>query len=275
MTQIPMPAGAEPMAAAGGGVNWGALMEASGGAFEPLPNGDFDIQVVKSEASKSSGGKTMFKLTLNVIAGPHVNRKLWTNLTVSPENPNALGIFFSQMAAFGLNAAFFSQNPSPEVVASQLDGKYARVTAAQREWPKGSGQIRNDVTSIKPAVIAGGQGAVPGMAPVAAAPAPAPAAAPAPVAAAPAPVPAAAPAAVAQPVAPAPAPQPVAAQAPAPVQEAPAPQPVATSEPVAQPVQEAPVVAAAPPAPAPVAEQPAAAPAPAAAATPAPPAIPF
>lgn len=275
MTQIPMPGGAEPMAAAGGGVNWGALMEASGGAFEPLPNGDYDIQVTKSEASKSSGGKTMFKLTLNVVAGPHVNRKLWTNLTVSPENPNALGIFFSQMAAFGLSGDFFKSNPSPEQVASALDGKYARVTAAQREWPKGSGQIRNDVTSIKAAVIAGGQGAIPGVGAPAAAPAPTPVAAapaPAPVQAAPAPAP------VAQPVA---APvqeqvaQPVAAQAPAPVQEAPAPQPVAAPAPVAAPVQEAPVVAAAPPAPAPVAEQPVAAPPAAAASTPAPPAIPF
>ena len=270
MTQIPMPAGAEPMAAAGGGVNWGALMEASGGAFEPLPNGDYDIQVTKSEASKSSGGKTMFKLTLNVVAGPHTNRKLWTNLTVSPENPNALGIFFSQMAAFGLTADFFKSNPSPEQVAAALDGKYARVTAAQREWPKGSGQIRNDVTSIKVAVIGGGQGAIPQVG--AAAPAPQPSPAPAP-ASQPTPQPSPAPA-------PSPAPQPQvqapAAQAAPPVQEASAPQPVATPEPVAQPVQEAPAPA---PAPAPVAEQPQAAPAPApapaGATTPAPPAIPF
>lgn len=252
---IPTPAAGGVMPAGDGMINWKQLMDASGGSFEPLPAGDYDVQIAKAEATKSSGGKTMFKLTLDVIAGPHVKRKIWTNLVISPENPNALGMFFAQMKAFGLDANYFAQGPLPDHVADALANRYARVTVKQRTW---QGQLRNDVSSIMPAVIQGGaQGAIPQMTAPAAAPAPAP---------------------VAQ-AAPAPVPQPV-AQAPV---EQPAPPAPAPQQEVQAPVGETPeppnnmVVVNTSPAPAPQ-EAPAAAPAPVAqpqANTPAPPPLPF
>ena len=271
MTMPAMPA----MPGAGGSgdtINWGQLMKESGGAAEPLPNGDYDCKVTRADAAKTSNGKLMFKLTFEVIAGPHTRRKIWGNQTVSPENPTALGIFFSQMKALGLDANFFGAQPSPGQVAGAMEGRFARVNVGQRTW---QGQLRNEVKSIKPAVITSDQGfAAPQVAAPVAVPAPQPQ--PAPVQpAAPAPTPPPAPVAQAQP--------PVAPPAPAPAPVAPTPAPEASqappAAPAAPPVQEQQTVPAPAPAPAPAPQpQPAApqpAPAPVGSSVPAPPPIPF
>ena len=252
MTMPAMPA----MPGAGGNgdtINWGQLMKESGGAAEPLPNGDYDCKVTKAEAAKTSNGKLMFKLTFEVIAGPSTRRKIWGNQTVSPENPTALGIFFSQMKALGLDANFFGAQPSPDQVAAAMEGRFARVNVGQRTW---QGQLRNEVKSIKPAVITSEQGF--------AAPSPQ-VAAPAPQVAAPQPAAPVVPA----PVTPAPVAQaqsPAAPPAPAPAPVAPAPAPDAAQTPPVTPPAPAPQ-------PAPAAPQPA--PAPAGSSVPAPPPIPF
>jgi len=295
---IPTPeSGGMPAAAGSGAINWRELMDNSGGGFEPLPKDSYDVQITKAEATKTSNDKVMFKMTMNVVAGPHTNRKLWANQVVSPESPPALSMFFLAMKNLGIGNEEFAANPQPEQLASIMEGKYARVQVTIKEYPKGSGSMRNEVDRINPAVVTGGpgggQGAAPMMAAAPAAPAPAasapaaPVAAPAPVAAAPAPVPAAPAAAPpAPPAAPAPAPAPAPAAAPeppaAPPAAAPAPAtpqaPPAAPQPPAEPVAEQPPAA---PAPAPVAEQPAPAaaaeapPAPAAAPSVAPPPMPF
>ena len=120
MTMPAMPAMPGAGGSSGDTINWGQLMKESGGAAEPLPNGDYDCKVAKAEAAKTSNGKLMFKLTFEVIAGPHTRRKIWDNQTVSPENPTALGIFFSQMKALGLDANFFGAQPSPDQVAGEM-----------------------------------------------------------------------------------------------------------------------------------------------------------
>lgn len=128
------------------GVNWKDLMQASGGSFEPLPVSDYEVEVIKAEAASTSTGKLMYKMTMNVVSGPHTNRKVWTNQTLSPENPNALAMFFNAMGALGLDADFFNTNPSPDAVAQALVGRYAVVSLKQREW---NGSMRNEVTAIK------------------------------------------------------------------------------------------------------------------------------
>lgn len=142
-----------------GQVNWGDLMSQAGAGFEPLPANSYDVQVSEAEASKTAKDKTMFKVTFTVLNGPFANRKLWSNLTVSPESPPALGIFFSQMAALGLTKDYFSTGPSPEAIAASLVGKQANVSVVQREW---GGSIRNDVKTIKPPRTGTVLGPVPG-----------------------------------------------------------------------------------------------------------------
>src|SRR5688572_26279232 len=99
------------------GMDWGQLVEQAkeGGGFEPLPVGDYDVEVTESRHQKSKASqKDMFVVRFKVVNGPYANRSVWNNFVISPENGNALAIFFRQMNALGLPAEFFAQNPTPE-----------------------------------------------------------------------------------------------------------------------------------------------------------------
>lgn len=141
-------------------LNFKDLMDAAGGTFEPLPKTTVEAQITACEVATTQNGKTMFKITWSVIDGPYKNRSLWSNQVISPESPPALGIFFRQMAALGLDSQFFSTGPTPDQVAGALVGKVGKLTVDQREW---NGSIRNEVKDIKKATgqLPGGGSAVP------------------------------------------------------------------------------------------------------------------
>ena len=138
-------------------VNFKDLMDAAGGSFEPLPKGPVDAKVTAAEATKTSNGKTMYKMTWSVLSGPNANRKVWGNQVISPESPPALGIFFRQMAAMGLGSDYFASNPSEEQVARDLVGRQATLVLDQKEY---QGTLRNEIKDIRK--LAGG---LPGGAP--------------------------------------------------------------------------------------------------------------
>lgn len=152
LTASPAPPTGPQAPASSGQINWGDLMGQATGGFDPLPNSSYDVEVAEAEATTTTTDKTMFKVTLTVIDGPHANRRLWTNLTISPESPGALGIFFSQMAAFGMSKEYFETGPSPEAIAANLEGKRVKVTTIQKEW---GGSMRNEVKTIKPLAAPG------------------------------------------------------------------------------------------------------------------------
>lgn len=229
-------------------MNWGQLLQESGGGFEPVPPNDYDVVVDSASHSETSTKKLMFKVKFKVMNGPYAGRPIWTNFVVSPENPNALGFFFQHMNALGLTKEYFLQNPPPDAIAAALVNRQARISVVHKTY---QGSLRNEVKKIvalgAPAVA--GQMAAPMVPPAAPAmPTPAPMPAPAPVPAAPAPVAVApAPAPVVNPVAP----QPSSWAATAPVAPPPAP-PVVTEQPPAPPAAVPP-----PPPPVPVAPPPA------------------
>lgn len=218
-----------------------ALADAKTVSFEPLDNGDYDIEVTACDAVTSGNGKPMLKCKMKVISGPHMNRPIINNFVLSLDNAVAVSIFFRQMKCFGLNDQFFAAlgpSGSLEPVAAALVGRRARLTLGQREW---AGEMRNEVKGVKPytgAPSATGPNPGPVMAPPPSTPNPAPASAPvAPPTPAPAPAPAAAPV---QPPAATPQPAPVAPPAavsevtpvevPAPVEVPSAPEPVAAQQ---------------------------------------------
>lgn len=171
-------------------VNWGSLYDDAGDADKPLPNGIYDVEVTKAEAKSTKAGKPMFSLSAKVLGGPQAGRFVWTNITVTVENPNAMRMFFLNMAAFGLKDDFFKRSPAPSNadVAAALVGRKARFDVGVQTSGMYAG--RNEVKKIGPASGAPTPSptALPGSAPV-----PVPTAAPAPVpvpSAPPAPVPA-------------------------------------------------------------------------------------
>ena len=186
-------------------LNWGELIseaaDASGGSYDPLPDGEYEFKVIEASAVTTQTGKPMFKLTAEVQTGAHAKRRVWDNLVISAENKTALSIFFGKMKALGLTEDYFRQNPPGDQVASAMLNRTFRGQVGSRVW---NGDTRNELKRYAPVASAG----IPASAPVAAAAAPAPAPAPAPSAAAPAPAPA--------PAAPAVAPAPSAEAAPPP-----------------------------------------------------------
>jgi hypothetical protein len=132
--------------------------ENAGGAFEPLPNGEYEVVVDTATAQKTNTGKSKIAVRYKVQGGPYNNRTVFNDHVLTPGNPNAMIIFFRQMSAVGLKSDYFASNPSMERVAADMIGKKARLRLGTREWQNVK---RNSVLAILPST--GSPGAVPGL----------------------------------------------------------------------------------------------------------------
>lgn len=58
--------------------------------FDPLPAGEYTMQVIESkiEDTKTGSGQ-MLVLTIEVINGPHTNRRIWDRLNIVNQNADA------------------------------------------------------------------------------------------------------------------------------------------------------------------------------------------
>lgn len=170
-------------------LNWGDLVKDAGdvgGNYEPLPDGDYELQIIEATAKVAQSGKTMFAVKAQVTAGAHAKRLVWDNLVVTPDSPAALGMFFRKMTALGLGREFFATNPSNAQIEAALQNRSFRAQVGSRTW---NGSKKNEIkmyyvaTAGAASTTAAAAAPAPAPAPAAAAaPAPAPAAAPAPVA---------------------------------------------------------------------------------------------
>ena len=131
---------------------WGDLMNAAKGQLELIPDGEQNVKIVDSEATQASTGALMFKVKVQIEDGPHIKRKLTTNLVVSTDNPVALAIFFRNMENMGLNADFFAANPNPGQVASAMLNRMARVNVGHKTW---NGVERNEIKGWLPPASGG------------------------------------------------------------------------------------------------------------------------
>lgn len=139
-------------------MSWDDLIkqaEEAGLAFDPVPGGAYELEVVKSDPVISSSGKPMVKLRFKIVDGPFVGKLLYDQIVFSRDNQNALAFFFRNLGAFGLGKDFFAQCPPPEQggiakIASALMGRRVLSTVGVREWPANSGQFRNEVTGYAP-----------------------------------------------------------------------------------------------------------------------------
>lgn len=131
-------------------MNWGQLYDSAGSADDALPPGDYEVEVTKAEAKTSKNGKPMYAVTCKVVSGPHAKRGVWHNIVVSPENPNAMRMFFLNMKAFGIGEDFFKRAPSPshDQVAAALVGRRCKMTLAVQTTGAYAG--RNEVKKIAP-----------------------------------------------------------------------------------------------------------------------------
>lgn len=128
-------------------LNWGDLIKDAGevsSSYEPLPDGEYDLTVIEATAKVTATGKTIFSLKTQVEGGAYNKRFVWDNLTVSPENKNALAIFFGKMHAMGITQQFFTQVPAPTnaQIEQVLIGRKFRGTVGSRVY---NGNKRNEI----------------------------------------------------------------------------------------------------------------------------------
>ena len=173
-------------------INWADLVKQAGSSasnqnYEALPDGDYELKVVQAETKTTQTGKTMFKLTTEVQGGPYAKRRFWENLTVTPDNPKAMQMFFMKVSSMGLNEAFFDANPTNAQIEQAFVGRTFRARLGKRTY---NGVEGNEILRYyKSQSATGATAAAPTTAGAAVPPPPpAPSAAPAP---APSPAPAA------------------------------------------------------------------------------------
>jgi hypothetical protein len=128
-------------------INWGQLAKDAEDVV--IADGEYACIVSKSEAVTASTGKPMLKLQLTIIEGPKRDRKVFTQIVLSADNPFALQRWFAHLAAFGLDKSFFDANPTASVdfIAQQLMNRGVVATVGHREW---QGRNMNEVQSYKP-----------------------------------------------------------------------------------------------------------------------------
>lgn len=128
-------------------IPWSELQEQAAIAFSALPAGEYGVVVTEATAVESKNGKPMIKVKLRVQDGAHAGRVVFNNFVVSTDNPTALGFFFRNMKAFGLDATYFAGNPTMPEIADRLLGIPVIVTLGVRTY---QGEEQNEVKTIRP-----------------------------------------------------------------------------------------------------------------------------
>lgn len=134
-----------------GSINWNQYIkeaEAAGESldeFTPVPADTYEVKAFKVDATKTNDGKKdMLKVTWVIEGGPHAGRRVWSNLTASPESPKAMAILIRQLSTLGVRPLLES-GASFEQIAGALTGVLATITVTVGEW---NAKPKNDVKSI-------------------------------------------------------------------------------------------------------------------------------
>lgn len=152
------------------GLNWDNILkeQAEESAASVLPAQDYEVAVVKAEATRAQSGSAMIKLTCDVTeVGPYKGKRLWTNIVLKTDSPGAMRMSLKKLAGLGLSREWLAENnPSTELIAQALVGKTAVAKVSQRTW---NSELRNDIDMF----TLSGDGATPAP-PVSSSPLPSP-----------------------------------------------------------------------------------------------------
>ena len=96
-------------------------------SFDPLPAGDYTMQVIDSEikATKANNGDQQLVLTLEVIDGPFSNRRVWDRLNIRNHNADAQRIAQRGLADLCLAVGIPSLRNSEDLHFKPFTGKIA------------------------------------------------------------------------------------------------------------------------------------------------------
>jgi hypothetical protein len=120
--------------------------------LELFPVGSYDVKVVGAETkvNENSGRKT-FIVQYEVTSGPLAGRKLRNWMTIVEEYPGLVAAWFKDMAAMGLDDAFFEAEPGDLQICAALKDRPCRITVGRRKKNKSSDEETEDVRVLPPA----------------------------------------------------------------------------------------------------------------------------
>lgn len=70
------------------------------GGFDPIPEDDYEVMIVKSEnKANRSGTGTFLKLTCQIVSGPYEKRLIWAHLNLNHPNQQTVQIAQRELSA--------------------------------------------------------------------------------------------------------------------------------------------------------------------------------
>lgn len=114
--------------------------------FEPLPAGNYNVQIVESEMKPTKAGDGQYlQLTLEVIDGPHTARKLWDRLNLINPNQTAVEIATRTLSAI-------SRACGVQMVSDSEQLHYKPMSVRVKLKPaRGEYEATNEIGGYKPA----------------------------------------------------------------------------------------------------------------------------
>jgi hypothetical protein len=114
---------------------------------DTLPEGEYDAKVKSVTEVTTAKGKQAFKITLEIMGGPHAGRTLLNQLTFSPESDIAVRIFGQSMATLGASPDWIMSNRATgAMIIEKITGTTVRIQNSHREF---NGQPRNEVRYLR------------------------------------------------------------------------------------------------------------------------------
>ena len=111
--------------------------------FELVPSGDYEAVIVASEMKPTKKGGEYLDFMLQIINGPHQNRKLFDKLNLVNVNPTAVTIAKGTLSAICRAVDILTPNDS-----SDLHNKPVRVSVGIRKR-EDNGEMENHIKSYK------------------------------------------------------------------------------------------------------------------------------
>ncbi len=105
------------------------------------PVGPYNFKIVFTKADVSGNGNEMIKIRVVVTDGPNAGKEIYTSLTLTDDTPSR---FTDQIIAAGVTGAELRQYTLMSQLAEVLLNKFFTADVQHREFPVGSGQMRNN-----------------------------------------------------------------------------------------------------------------------------------
>ena len=113
------------------------------GELEPLPRGEYVLQVADSELRENGNGDTGLNLTLEIVEGEFQGRKLWDYLNIRHSNATAQSIARRRLADYCLATGAGTIRDSEELHFQPFIGRVSR------EPRKDNGEMSNRIKAVR------------------------------------------------------------------------------------------------------------------------------